>query len=298
MKMFQYDEIDRSVVAQCEADFARRLYDIAESVGHTEGLRICTLTGPTCSGKTTAAAMLVSRLAGLGKRAHVVSVDDFYHDTDYLHRLSAQKGLSHIDYDSVDTIDLATLRHFTEEILDGTAVHAPIFDFRQGKRIGYREWEIGRTDIVLFEGIQSGYPEVKALFAEHSFASIAIMPQTPLAIDDYVFEPNEIRLLRRIVRDYHFRNVSAALTLRMWDGVRRNEEAHIFPYIGACDHHLDSTMPYELCVLRPFLEKILGELTADDPHRSWADSLLSRLRGIPEIPASWIAPDSLYREFI
>lgn len=291
-------ENDRELVRRCEEDFSHRLTALADAIGQTEGLRLCTLTGPTCSGKTTAAAMLVRRLASLGKQAHIVSVDDFYYDTDYLHRRSREKGLSHIDYDSADTIDLAALRHFTEEIMDGSTVHAPIFDFRHGRRTGFREMAVGATDIVLFEGIQTGYPEVKALFADHALASIYIAPQTPLATDRHVFEPNEIRLLRRIVRDYHFRNTSAAVTLEMWEGVRRNEDAHIFPYVKDCGYSLDSTMRYELGVLRPFLEKILGELAQDHPHRPWADACLRFLADVSVISDDLIGPDSLYREFI
>ena len=103
-------------VHACEDRFAARLGEIAETIGKQPSLRLCTLTGPTCSGKTTAADMLVSRLADFGKRVHVVSIDDFYYPTDYLRRRSKEKGLAGIDYDSVDTIDLAALRDFTEEI--------------------------------------------------------------------------------------------------------------------------------------------------------------------------------------
>jgi len=285
-------------VAECEAKFAARLWEIAETVGTQPSLRVCTLTGPTCSGKTTAAEMLVSRLSEYGKRVHVVSIDDFYYPTDYLRRLSREKGLTGIDYDSVDTIDLETLRDFAEEIFSASVVHCPIFDFEHGKRTGFREMAIDERDVFLFEGIQAAYPEVTSLFAEHGSVDLYIAPHAPIVTDRHTFEPNEIRLLRRIVRDENFRNTSAEFTMGMWDGVRRNEEAHIFPNIGSHHLHIDSTMPYEIGMLRPYLERALSRVSPQSPHRAEADRILSAVADIAPLPDMWIEDGFLYREFI
>ena len=291
-------ETSRSFVFRCEEDFSRRLLAIADAIAMTDGTRICTLTGPTCSGKTTAANLLIRRFAEQGRRAHIVSIDDFYYDTDYLRDLSRKKGLGHMDYDSADTIDLATLRAFVRELFEGKVLHAPVFDFRLGRRTGFREWVTNGDDIILFEGIQVAYDEVRALFSAYPNASIGIAPQTALSTDTRTFEPNEIRLLRRIVRDYRYRNTSPQVTLDMWAGVRANEDAHIFPYMKHCEYTLDSTQPYELSILRPFLEDILSQLETKSPHRPWADALLSSLANVPVIPDSVLSFDSLYREFI
>ncbi len=291
-------EASKVFVKRCEEDFLRRLKSVADAIVKDKSARICTLTGPTCSGKTTAAKLLIQRFAEYGLRAHIVSIDDFYYDTDYLQSLSRQKGLDHIDYDSPQTIDLEALREFVRELLDGTVVHVPIFDFRVGRRTGFRELATGRDDIILFEGIQAAYDEVTSLFSTYPYASICIAPQTPLSTDARVFEPNEIRLLRRIVRDYRHRNTSAEVTLDMWEGVRRNEDAHIFPYITRCAYTIDSTMPYELSMLKPFLAEILGHLAPDSPHYPWAEALLASLASTPALPESFLSADSLYREFI
>ena len=288
----------KELVRDCEARFVARLREIAVSLGSDPSLRVCTLSGPTCSGKTTAARMLVSLLAEYGKRVHVISIDDFYYPTDYLKRLSKEKGLGGIDYDSVDTIDLVTLRVFIEEIFSSSVVHCPIFDFRYGKRTGYRELSIDENDVFLFEGIQAAYPEITALLGSHGSVALYIAPHTPIEVAGYTFLPNEIRLLRRIVRDEHFRHTSAEFTMGMWDGVRQNEEAHIFPYIGDDHVRMDSTMPYEIGMLRPFLERALASVSPNSPHRAEADRILAAISSVPPLPSDWIEDGFLYREFI
>lgn len=285
-------------VHACEAAFVMQLEQAAAMIGGDPTLRVCTLTGPTCSGKTTAAEMLVSRLSAYGKRVHVISIDDFYYPTAYLRSLSEQKGLSSIDYDSVDTIDLAALRDVTEEIFSSPTVHCPIFDFRHGTRSGYREMKIDERDVFLFEGIQAAYPEVTALFSAYGTIALYIAPHTPIVTDGHVFEPNEIRLLRRIVRDENFRQTSAEFTMGMWESVRQNEDAHIFPYVGTSHLWIDSTMPYEIGMLRPYLERVLATVSVNSPHRAEADRILSAIATSAPLPSSWIEDGFLYREFI
>ena len=242
--------------------------------------------------------MLVSRLLDYGKRVHVISIDDFYYPTKYLRRRSKEKGLSSIDYDSVETIDLDALRNFTEEIFFSDTVHCPIFDFGHGKRTGYREMTIDERDVFLFEGIQAAYPEVTSLFADHGSVSLYIAPHTPIVTPNHVFEPNEIRLLRRIVRDENFRHTSAEFTMGMWESVRRNEEGNIFPNIGSGHLHINSTMPYEIGILRPYLERVLAAVSLESPHREMADRILDAVKDTAPLPSSWIEEGFLYREFI
>ncbi len=297
--MSEYTNVwDREAVARAEAAFAARLFEIAKEIVERGSVHVCTLTGPTCSGKTTAAKMLVSRLGAYGKRVHVISIDDFYYPTAYLRQLSKEKGLSGIDYDSVDTIDLAALRDFTEEIFTSETVHCPIFDFRHGTRTGYREMAIDDRDIFLFEGIQAAYPEVTSLLDSHGSVSLYIAPHTSIQTLRHTFEPNEIRFLRRIVRDENFRHTSAEFTMGMWESVRRNEEAHIFPHIGREHLRIDSTMPYEIGMLRPYLERVLSSVSPDSPHRETADRILYAIAETAPLPASWIEDGFLYREFI
>ena len=143
------------------------------------------------------------------------------------------------------------------------------------------------------------YPRVRSLVAEHGEAvSLYIAPMTPLTAGGVCWEPNDLRLARRLVRDAHFRATPPEQTLFLWSGVRRNEEKNIFPYVADCDFLLDSTMPYELGVLKPFLCKILPTVPEDSPYRPRAEEILARLAEVEPLSDTLIPADSLYREFI
>ncbi len=285
------------LIRYCDEDFRKRLYSIADKI-YADGVRLVSLSGPTCSGKTTAAAMLAKRLGDKGKSVHIVSIDDFYYDRDYLHLLSASKGLDTIDYDSVDTIDLDSLGRFVEDMYEKDEVRCPVFDFKTGKRTGERRISAGDDDMFVFEGIQAIYPEVTALFAAHGYASVYIAPLSSVRSADEDFAPNELRLLRRIVRDTNFRGADAEFTLKLWESVRQNEEKNIFPYTDACTYKIDSTQEYELCILKPFLESILAPIRPQSEYYSLTRRILERISDIEGADASLIGKDSLYREFV
>ena len=295
MKMSEY-------IRSCDDDFRARLYSVSDcisgSINNTKAIRLISLSGPTCSGKTTAAVMLAARLEERGRRVNIISIDDFYYDREYLHRLSKFKGLDGIDYDSVDTIDTAALTRFVDEALGETVVHCPIFNFKTGNREGYRELRAGKDDVFIFEGIQAIYPEITALFEPHGFVSVYIAPMSELRVGAKTFLPNEIRLMRRLVRDHNFRNTDAEFTMHLWESVRANEERSIFPYADTCVHRIDSTMKYEIGVLKPFLDELLPRIPEDSPYYANARYILEKISNVEAIDASLIEADSLYREFV
>lgn len=291
----------REYVRKCDADFKERLYEVADAVkknfSEKKGIRLLCLSGPTCSGKTTAAVMLAERLGG-DRSVHIISIDDFYYDREYLHELSAKKGIDGIDYDSEDTIDLEALDSFVKEALEGRVAHCPTFDFKIGKKAGTREVLSGEGDVFIFEGIQAIYPSVVSLLAPYGAASVYIAPLTSITYGGEEFLPDEIRFMRRIVRDSNFRGASADFTMSMWENVRKNEEKNIFPYADGCDYKIDSTHNYELGVLRPYLERLLPEVPRETPNFSQAQRTLERLLGVEPIDSELIEDDSLYREFV
>jgi uridine kinase len=153
-------------------------------------------------------------------------------------------------------------------------------------------------DVFLFEGIQVLYPGVDRILRSAQYKSIHIAPQTSIEIGAEVFEPNEIRLMRRLVRDYHFRNAEPEFTFTIWKSVRDNEEKLIFPNVHLCDYKIDSTMPYEIGILKPYLERILQNVTRDAVHGKQASAVLAELREVQALSADLIPQNSLYKEFI
>lgn len=289
----------RTWITACEQRFSEQLQDVAQTIAATESLKLLRLSGPTCSGKTTLADLLCRQLAQQGKRVHLISIDDFYYDNDFLQFRSDASAASRTDYDSVDTIDLAMLSTFVREIFTLEQADCPIFDFSQGKRTGMRRMKSRREDLFLFEGIQSLYPEVTRLVSEYGTPmDLYIAPEQTVSVGDCRVPPHELRLLRRLVRDHRFRGTSPEQTFALWEGVRRNEEANIFPYVTACRYRLDSAMPYELGVLKPILDEILPSVPHESPYRAQAEAILTQLRDVEPIDEAWVPADSLYREFI
>jgi len=284
-------------IKECEKRFYDNFYGIVRDICEDRHLRIVRLFGPTCSGKTTAADILISLFEKFGKKAHVVSIDDFFFGRDDLIRRSKEKGIDGIDYDSPDTIDCDALRVFAREIFESDEVHCPIFDFKQGKRVGYRSLEIDDDDIFIFEGIQANYPNVTSMLSEHGSASIYIAVQSPLKIAGECFEPNEIRFMRRLVRDYHFRSSKPEFTFMLWESVRENEEKNIFPFANS-DYSVDSMMEYEIGILKPYLCDIIAEMDKSDEHYPKALEILERIAGVEEISSELILDGMLYREFV
>ena len=285
-------------IKRCEDSFADRFYSIAEDICQRRALRIVRLFGPTCSGKTTAAEILISIFESFGKKAHVISIDDFFYSRDELLRRSREKGVDGIDYDSPDTIDLEMLGKFTEEIFESSVVHCPIFDFKVGECVGYRELSIDENDIFIFEGIQANYPNVISILSAHGSASIYIAPQSVVCAGGEIFEPNELHLMRRLVRDYHFRGSRAEFTLMLWESVRENEEKNIFPYVKNSDYTVDSAMEYEIGVLKPYLCDIVEGMDKNDEHYSTALKLVDKISRVEEITSELILDGMLYREFV
>ncbi len=293
---------NREFVRKCDEDFKKRLYDVADEITtafeNGKGIRLVSLSGPTCSGKTTAADMLAERLGSTGKRIHIISIDDFFFDRPYLEALSRSMGHTSVDYDSEDTIDISLLEAFMEKALRGGVAKCPIFNFTTGLRDGVRDVECGYDDIFIFEGIQALYPSVKALFEPYGFVSIYIAPLTPLSCGEHVFLPDEIRFLRRLVRDAEHRGTCADKTMSLWKNVRINEEKNIFPYADLCAYRIDSTHAYELGVLKEHLDLALSTVPEDSPNFVSALKTLEKIKDIPPIDSALIEENSLYREFV
>ena len=287
----------REYIRDCDKNFSERLKGVADAIASGKDRVIC-LCGPTCSGKTTAATMLSARLKDYGRDVHVISIDDFYYDRDYLNLLSERKGLDGIDYDSVDTIDLGALGEFVREVFCQEEIHCPVFDFKSGTRVGVRTVKAKETDLFIFEGIQAIYPQVTELFGPIGYVSVYIAPLRALSVNGDTVSPNRIRLLRRLVRDSTFRGANAEFTLKLWESVRANEEKNIFPFVESCNYKIDSTHDYELGILRPYLEGLLQNFPSDSKYSDKVKEILIQMSAVEPISSALIEGGSLYLEFV
>ena len=142
------------------------------------------------------------------------------------------------------------------------------------------------------------YPEVHCHLPHAVTRSVAILPTMTVDTPDGVLTARELRLLRRLVRDARTRNADAEKTLSMWEDVCANEDCNIYPYLDCADIRIDSSMAYEVGVIRPMAEAVLSDVPSDSIHRAYADSLLARLSYIAPLPSDDVPSDSVFREFI
>ena len=285
----------RRYIARAEHDFSSKLDSAIDGVFERGAAKIIALAGPTCSGKTTTANKLVERIVADGGHAVTLSIDDFFLDRTDRNNVKAEAP----DYDSVNAIDFDCLERFVGDLLAGKVVNVPRYDFETTSRAGYTEYIPQENDIYLFEGIQAVYPEITSMFGGE-YRSIFISVADNVKYRGTVLDRNEIRLLRRIVRDFYFRGATAEFSLHLWQNVRSNEEKNIFPNAKNCDIYIDSFLRYEPFVLSRHAGKLLDTVPRDSRYRAYADELISKLEEFrcPLFKDEMIPADSMFREFI
>ena len=296
------------LVKENERDFDARLDAAAREICAdcvSHGVKVIRLSGPTCAGKTTTADKLTAVLERAGRVVYPISIDDFFYGRDILLAMAENHPDGRLDYDSVATIDLPALSACIRDLMEKGSARIPQFDFVTGYAESYRDLTVpeGVEPIFLFEGIQAVYPEVAALFAGIPERSIFInvMKETVLVSPDgaeRVFTPEDIRLLRRLVRDEAKRGTSPDFTLTLWHSVRANEEASIYPNAPACHYGIDSNMAFDVHMLAPHLRRIMAEHPCDGEEAAWARRILASVEGVEGIDPVCLAPNSLYHEFI
>ena len=297
-----------ALVKQGETDFDIRLDEAAAAICADcveRGIRVIRLSGPTCAGKTTTAEKLTQVLEQAGRVVHPISIDDFFYGRDVLEAMAESRPDGKLDYDSVAAIDLPALATCVRDLMETGHARIPVFDFVTGYTTEYRDLTVpdGVEPIFLFEGIQAVYPEVAALFAGIPERSIFInvMKETVLVSPDgteRVFAPDDIRLLRRLVRDEAKRGTSPDFTLTLWHSVRDNEVKSIYPNAGSCDYGIDSNMAFDVHMLAPHLRRIFAEQPCDGLEVEWSARILASVEGVEGIDATCLAENSLYHEFI
>lgn len=282
-----------------EARHDAELYEIARQIEASKA-RLVLIAGPSSSGKTTFTQKLRLQLRMRGKNPVMLSLDNYYLDR---HILPVQEDGS-VDLENINTLDLPLLNQHLSELLQGMEVSIPRFDFEVARRDHERcvPMRLETDDILLVEGIHGLNESLTAAIPGNEKFKIYISALTQLNLDNHNRIPTtDVRLLRRMVRDYASRNTSAEATLAMWPSVRAGEEAWIFPFQERADVMFNSTLVYELLYLKQDAYPLLRKITVESPQYSEAVRLLRFLKYFvnpPEGSVSLIPNTSLLREFI
>ncbi|MDR1515257.1 MAG: nucleoside kinase [Synergistaceae bacterium] len=278
-----------------EAFHSETLSRIAREIIDRKNVRLVCLAGPSSSGKTTTSRRLAIQLQVYGKNPVALALDNYYVDRDETPR--DENG--NFDFEALEALDVQLINKNLEELLNGSEVHLPMFDFVSGSRKAGRRLRLEENDILIIEGIHGLNDKLTAHIAPDVKYKVFISPLTGVSLDTYNrIGSTDIRLLRRIVRDQRTRGHSPEVTLMMWPSVVKGSHKHIFPYEEGADILFNTSLVYEIAVIKGYVEPLLRAIHESSPSYGEARRLLSMLSFAPVIPSENVPNLSILREFI
>ena len=279
-----------------EALQEKKLAQIAEEIASREGVKLVLLAGPSSSGKTTSCKRLSIQLAVNGLKPLQISLDDYFVDRDK----TPKDENGEFDFESIYALNLDLLNDQFNALFRGEEVELPKYDFPSGKSVkSGKKLKLEPNNVLVVEGIHALNPELTAHVPEEQIFRVYASALTTILLDNHNYIPTtDNRLLRRIIRDYKYRGVSAQETIRRWPSVRAGENKWIFPFQENADAMLNTAMLYELSVLKMQAEPLLQQVPENCEEFAEAYRLLKFLKYFKGIPYNNLPPTSLLREFL
>ena len=279
-----------------EALQEKKIAQIADEIAHRPGIKMVLIAGPSSSGKTTTCKRISVQLAVNGLQPIGISLDDYFLDRDQTPRDES----GDYDFEHLHALNIPLLNQQLNALFRGEEVELPRYNFQQGKS----EWsgkhlQLKGNEILVVEGIHALNPELTAEIPDSQKFRIYASALTTILLDNHNYIPTtDNRLLRRIIRDYTYRGVSAQETIRRWPSVRKGENGWIFPYQENADAMFNSAMLFELAVIKQQAEPLLEQVPENCVEHAEAYRLRKFLKYIKPIPEAQIPPTSLLREFL
>ncbi len=279
-----------------EALQEKKIARIADEIANRKGIRMVLIAGPSSSGKTTTCKRLSVQLAVNGIKPIGISLDDYFLDRTKTPR--DEKG--EYDFEHLHALNLPLLNQQMNALFRGEEVELPRYNFQEGKsEMSGRKLKLRDDEVLVVEGIHALNPELMEQVPNDQIFRVYASALTTLLLDKHNYIPTtDNRLLRRIIRDYKYRGVSAVETIRRWPSVRAGENKWIFPYQENADAMFNTAMLFELAVIKSQADPLLEAVPENCPEHAEAYRLLKFLRYIKPIPETQIPPTSLLREFL
>lgn len=286
----------KDVIMLAEALHEKKMANIADDIAKRKNVKMVLIAGPSSSGKTTFAQRLGIQLRLNGLKPVTISVDNYFVERQDTPR--DENG--EYNFECIEAIDLKLFNEHLVKLLKGEEIEVPEFDFTVGtKRYNGKKMKLADDEILVIEGIHCLNDKLTSQIPKEQKYKIYISALTVLNMDRYNrISTTDTRLIRRIVRDYQFRNYSAIHTLNTWHKVTEGEEKNIFPYQEEADTIFNTSLIYELNALKPIAEQLLKEIKNDDKEYAEAQRLLNILKYFREIPNDYVPNNSLLKEFI
>lgn len=302
--LYELEEINRRIatrpknfVEEFESRFNHAIEDRADQIAKDHAYKIVMVSGPSASGKTTTTLKLERYLEERGLEAHTISLDDFF-----LPRKEApKKEDGSNDYETVYSLNLELLENCCAMLVRGEKTPMPKYDFLTGlSNLSAYELQLRENEVVLMEGIHALNDIVTQHLPQDRLMKLYVSVSSGIADCDghLILRKRQLRLLRRLVRDYRYRGSSAANTFSMWEDVVKGEEQYVLPFKRQADYTLDTTFPFDPCVLKPQAMPLLREAAEDPLWKHRAEELLCALEKVEEADRELLPKTSILREFV
>lgn len=285
-----------SVIKNSEKYYENELDEACRQILINRSKRIICVTGPSSSGKTTTADLIIKKLLDNGIKSQIVSLDNFYKHRDDLPILDN----GDTDFESINALNLSLVQNVVGDLITKGIAVMPLFDFKAGRRIDCaEEIKIEKDTVVVIEGIHALHEGILGPELDHITFKIYISVSSDFILNDRtVLTSRELRLTRRIIRDNKTRGSSAENTLSMWDGVCFGEDMYIRPFKETADINIDSTINYEIFVYKSLILPLIKSINSDSIHFNKVKRLIDFYSNIPNISEKLVPQHSLLTEFI
>ena len=291
-----HNGLSTDLINVSEALQEKKISQIADMISTRRGVKMVLISGPSSSGKTTFCKRLSIQLLTCGVKPVPISLDDYF-----VHREDTPKDEhGEYDYESLYALNIPLLNKQLNALFAGEEVELPHYNFQTGRseRSG-RRLRLADDEVLVVEGIHALNPELTAQIPEEQKFRVYASTLTTILLDTHNYIPTtDNRLLRRIIRDYKYRGVSARETIKRWPSVRAGENKWIFPYQENADAMFNTALLFELAVLKSQVEPLLELVPENADEYAEAYRLLKFLKYIAPIPNRQLPPTSLLREFL
>lgn len=283
------------LIKTIEMNYENQLHELASDIVKRKS-KFVLIAGPSSSGKTTTTKKIALQLRSRGYEVLVISVDNYFKN-----KVDSPKDADgNYDFECLEALDLKLLNKHLKELIAGKKVTIPEYNFITGeKEFDNEPVKLGENAIVLMEGLHCINDAMTPDLDPELKYKVYLSPFIPLNIDRHNYiSSTDLRLLRRIVRDNRTRATDVGNTINYWNTVRSGEEKHIYPYINNIDRIVNTSLVYELGVLKVFAEPLLYSVKEDSTAYYQARRLINNLKGFYPIPSDYVPDESVLREFI
>ncbi len=285
-----------TLVEKSEARYRNIIDMLCEKINADSDKKIVMLAGPGGSGKTTTANKIKEKLELMGHKAYTVSLDDFYKNIGE----GPKNEDGTYDFESVESLDLELIHKCLQELITDSKSELPLFDFMTGRRKEEKNIiDLEKDDVIIVEGLHALNPLIADTLPANNLFKIYISVSSRIYDGEkIVLNKRNLRFIRRMVRDFQFRNSPVEHTYSLWPAVMKGEDKYLFPYKNNADHFINSIHIYEPCVFKTVATELLSTVEKSSENYDDAQRLISALGKFPAIEKKDVPENSLLREFL